>query len=65
MRTDAERMAAQRQRRLKAGLTQIAVWIPLRSKASFLAAARRVREDPDLDVDVRRRALRRAHERGR
>jgi hypothetical protein len=52
MRTDAQRMAAQRQRRLKAGLTQIAFWIPIERKASFLAAARRVREDPDLDVDV-------------
>jgi hypothetical protein len=52
MATDAERMAAQRQRRLKAGLTQIAFWIPATRKMSFLDAARRVREDPDLEVKV-------------
>lgn len=54
MPTDAQRMAAQRQRRLKVALTQIAFWIPLTRKASFLDAARRVREDPDLEVDVRK-----------
>jgi hypothetical protein len=52
MKTDAQRMAAQRQRRLKAGLMQIAFWIPLKRKASFLDAARRVQADPDLEVGV-------------
>jgi hypothetical protein len=60
MRTDAERMAAMRQRKLKAGLTQIAFWIPLKRKASFLAAARRVREDPALEADVRKAKRERA-----
>jgi hypothetical protein len=60
MRTDAERMAAMRQRKLKAGLTQIAFWIPLKRKASFLDAARRVREDPDLDVNVHKAKRERA-----
>jgi hypothetical protein len=54
MRTDAQRMAAQRQRRLKAGLTQIALWIPIERKASFLSAAQQVREDPCLEADVRK-----------
>ena len=50
MRADAERMAAQRQRRLKAGLTQVAFWIPVERKANVLAAARRIRNEPDLAV---------------
>jgi hypothetical protein len=51
--------SAKRQARLKArwaelGLTQIAVWIPLERKAGFLDTARRVREDPALEADVRK-----------
>jgi hypothetical protein len=52
--TDAERVAALRQRKLKAGLTQVAVWIPRKRKANFLDAARRVRENPDLEVGTMR-----------
>jgi hypothetical protein len=51
--------SAKRQARLKArwaelGLTQIAFWIPLTHKADFLDAARRVRNEPDLEVNVRK-----------
>ncbi len=53
MRTDAERMAAQRQRRLRAGLTQVAFWIPVERKSNVLATMRRIRNEPDLEIGLR------------
>ena len=50
MATDAERVAALRQRKLKAGLTQVAVWIPRKRKANFIDAAQRIRNEPDLEI---------------
>ena len=60
MRTDAQRMAAQRQRRLKAGLTQVAFWIPISRKANVLATMRRIRNEPDLEIGSLRNVRTRA-----
>jgi hypothetical protein len=46
----AKRQARLKARRAELGVTQVAVWIPRQRKANFLDAARRMRNEPDLEI---------------
>jgi hypothetical protein len=58
--SNADRVRRHKAKLAARGLAQVNLWLPLKRKASFLDAARRVREDPDLDVNVHKAKRERA-----